>query len=81
MALRRRASRLRSRALGTLLQLENSTKILRGLVANDQISLEVGEEEIHTLLGENGAGEKTPAAAVGKPYLKQQEPGDHREAT
>ena len=43
----------------TLLQLENITKVFDGLVANDHISLDVKEGEIHALLGENGAGKTT----------------------
>jgi ABC-type uncharacterized transport system ATPase subunit len=43
----------------TLLRLENITKTFDNLVANDHISLDVKEGEIHALLGENGAGKTT----------------------
>jgi len=39
-----------------LLRLENIVKTFPGVVANDHISLEVRAGEIHSLLGENGAG-------------------------
>ena len=37
----------------------NITKIFPGVVANDQINLELKKGEIHALLGENGAGKST----------------------
>jgi ABC-type uncharacterized transport system ATPase subunit len=45
--------------LAALLQLDNITKAFDGLVANDHVSLELEEGEIHALLGENGAGKTT----------------------
>jgi ABC-type uncharacterized transport system ATPase subunit len=53
------AQRPESTNLGTLLQLDNITKVFDGLVANDRISLDVRQGEIHALLGENGAGKTT----------------------
>ncbi len=41
------------------LRLEGITKIYPGVVANSDISLQVGKGEIHALLGENGAGKTT----------------------
>ena len=42
-----------------ILQLENITKTFPGIVANDHISIDFEEGEIHTLAGENGAGKST----------------------
>jgi len=39
--------------------MENITKRFPGVVANDQVSLEVERGSVHTLLGENGAGKST----------------------
>ncbi len=41
------------------LRLQNITKTFPGIVANDQVSLELRQGEIHALLGENGAGKTT----------------------
>ncbi|MDR2144594.1 MAG: ABC transporter ATP-binding protein [Treponema sp.] len=35
------------------------TKVFPGVIANDSVSLEVADAEIHALLGENGAGKST----------------------
>jgi simple sugar transport system ATP-binding protein len=43
----------------TILRMQNITKKYPGVVANDQVSLELSEGEIFALLGENGAGKST----------------------
>lgn len=42
-----------------LLQLEGLTKAYPGVVANDDVSFDIGEGQMHALLGENGAGKST----------------------
>jgi len=42
-----------------LLEIRNITKKFPGVVANDDVSLEVRPGEVHALLGENGAGKTT----------------------
>ncbi|MCB1362683.1 MAG: ABC transporter ATP-binding protein [Rhodobacteraceae bacterium] len=42
-----------------LLSLQGLTKAYPGVVANDGVSLDIGEGEVHALLGENGAGKST----------------------
>jgi len=42
-----------------LLSLRGLTKAYPGVVANDDVTLEIGAGEIHALLGENGAGKST----------------------
>jgi simple sugar transport system ATP-binding protein len=42
-----------------IISMVNITKIFPGIVANDQINLELKKGEIHALLGENGAGKST----------------------
>ncbi len=41
------------------IQLKNITKRFPGIVANDHITIDVEQGEIHTLAGENGAGKST----------------------
>lgn len=42
-----------------LLRMDAVTKVFPGAVANDRVTFEVREGEIHALLGENGAGKTT----------------------
>lgn len=42
-----------------VLRMENITKTFPGVLANDRISVDLMEGEIHALLGENGAGKTT----------------------
>ena len=41
------------------IEMLNITKIFPGIVANDDITLQLKKGEIHALLGENGAGKST----------------------
>ncbi|MFX3624681.1 MAG: ABC transporter ATP-binding protein [Ectobacillus sp.] len=42
-----------------VIEMNNITKIFPGIIANDNITLQVKKGEIHALLGENGAGKST----------------------
>lgn len=73
-----------------LLSLKGITKAYPGVVANDDVSMDIAAGEIHALLGENGAGKSTLVKAIyglitpdsgsmtlgGQPYV----PSDPREA-
>ncbi len=43
----------------TVLEMSHITKRFPGIIANDDVSLDLGEGEVHALLGENGAGKST----------------------
>ncbi len=43
----------------TVLKMKNITKEFSGVVANNNITLELRENEVHAILGENGAGKST----------------------
>ena len=43
----------------TVIEMKNITKAFPGIIANDNISLDLRRGEIHALLGENGAGKST----------------------
>ena len=42
-----------------VIEMLNITKIFPGIIANDNITLQLKQGEIHALLGENGAGKST----------------------
>ena len=45
--------------MSALLTIEGLRKAYPGVVANDDVSFEIGEGQVHALLGENGAGKST----------------------
>jgi simple sugar transport system ATP-binding protein len=57
LALRRRIPRMP--APSQVLEMRHITKRFPGIVANDDIGLDLSEGEVHALLGENGAGKST----------------------
>ena len=48
----------------TVIEMQEITKEFPGIIANDHISFDVREGEIHALLGENGAGKSTFLRAI-----------------
>ena len=55
-----------------VLEMKNITKIFPGIVANDDISLNLKKGEIHALLGENGAGKSTLMSVLFGMYEPEQ---------
>lgn len=45
--------------MASIVRMENIVKSFPGVLANDRVSIEIEEGEIHCLLGENGAGKST----------------------
>ena len=45
--------------MSNLIEMTGITKVFPGIIANDDITLELKKGEIHALLGENGAGKST----------------------
>ena len=50
--------------MSTILKLEHITKMFPGVIAMNDVSLEVEQGEIHALVGENGAGKSTLIKAL-----------------
>lgn len=42
-----------------IVEMKNITKTFPGVIANEDVTLQIGKGEIHALLGENGAGKST----------------------
>ena len=42
-----------------VIEMRNITKKFPGIIANDNVTLQLRKGEIHALLGENGAGKST----------------------
>jgi len=50
---------------GTLLQVENLAKRFAGIVATDNLALNIADGELHAIIGPNGAGKTTLIAQLG----------------
>jgi len=57
-----------------IIEMRNITKVFPGIIANDDITLQLKKGEIHALLGENGAGKSTLMSVLFGLYT--QENGD-----
>ena len=55
-----------------IIEMHNITKIFPGIIANDNITLQLKKGEIHALLGENGAGKSTLMSVLFGLYKQEQ---------
>lgn len=55
-----------------VIEMRHITKIFPGIVANDDITLQLKKGEIHALLGENGAGKSTLMSVLFGMYQPEQ---------
>ncbi|MBR5746379.1 MAG: ATP-binding cassette domain-containing protein, partial [Clostridia bacterium] len=54
------------------IEMRNITKVFPGIIANDNITLQLKKGEIHALLGENGAGKSTLMSVLFGLYQPEQ---------
>ena len=54
------------------IEMLNITKVFPGIIANDNITLQLKKGEIHALLGENGAGKSTLMSVLFGLYQPEQ---------
>jgi simple sugar transport system ATP-binding protein len=54
-----------------IIEMLGITKVFPGVIANDQIHLELAQGEIHALLGENGAGKSTLMSVLFGLYIPE----------
>ena len=55
-----------------VIEMRNITKVFPGIVANDDVTLQLKRGEIHALLGENGAGKSTLMSVLFGLYQAEQ---------
>ena len=54
------------------IEMLNITKRFPGIIANDNVTIQLKRGEIHALLGENGAGKSTLIKVLGGIYLPEE---------